>query len=233
MTEEKNIPYPLSNEKLAKGLLLAREACGKSIKETSQLLGIPTSRLRNYEKGKYVPSLPELEILSYIYNIPLPALMDPDLIVDFYHAPNADQIKQLLEIRQQIIATRIRLAREELGKTYKDLSRETSISSSRLKKYEQGESDIAFDDLKKIADALEIGPEGLFDKTSPVGQWHDHNNKVDAFCKLSPEVQAFALSEDNQSYIELTQKVKNVGIEKLAVLSDSIQKIVDSSDPQD
>ena len=233
MIEENNISYPLSDERLAKGLLLAREACGKTLKETSQLLGIPTSRLRNYEKGKYIPSLPELEILSYIYNIPLPALLDPGLISDYYHDPDTGQLKQLLKIRQQIIATKIRLAREESGKSYKDLSKETSVSSTRLKKYEQGESDIAFDDLKKIADALEIDLEDLFDKTSPVGQWHDRNDKVDAFCRLSPEIQTFALSEDNQSFIKLTQKVKNVGIEKLAILSDSIQQIVESSDQQE
>jgi len=56
----------LNIEYLAKNLTIAREACGKSVKECSLLLDIPTSRLKNFETGKYIPSLPEIEALSFL-----------------------------------------------------------------------------------------------------------------------------------------------------------------------
>lgn len=232
MTDENSSILFSSTKRLAEGLRLAREACGKSIKECSQLLDIPTSRLRNYENGKYVPSLPEIETLSYIYNIPLYVLFAPDLLPEFNHDPSAKQLRQLLEIRLRVIATSLQLAREKSGKSYKELARETSISTSRLKKYEKGETSIAFNDLQKLTKALDIDLDSFFDKESPIGQWQELITRKQSFGKLPQEIQSFALSQENQPFIKFTQKVKAVGIENLVNLSDSIQQIVDSSDQQ-
>ena len=78
----------LDSQLLAKKLEKAREASGKSLKEISDLLGIPSSRLKNYEKGKYIPSLPELESISYIYRIPLFLLAGNEPKSDFNITPD-------------------------------------------------------------------------------------------------------------------------------------------------
>ena len=229
MTNDSEIKTRISTENLAKGLKLARELSGKSIKESSQLLGLPTSKLRNYEEGKYIPSLPEIESLSFFYNIPLAAIFEPDMIPQFINDPNIDQLKNLLKIRSQFIATHLQINREKSGKSYKQISKETSISTSRLKKFENGENDIPLDELEKFASSIGLKIEDVLDKESPIGHWQTSQKQTQAFTQLPEEIQVFALSKDNQPFISFINKVKVIGIENLAKLSDSIQQIISAS----
>jgi len=228
MTDKLSKKWNLVNETFAKGLKSAREASGKSATECSHLLGITSSRLRSYENGKHSPSLPELEALSYIYKIPLQALLDPLLLPEYIHNPDTDQLKQLLEIRQQIIAARLQLAHEESGKSFKELSKETSLSASRLKKYENGELPVPLNDLKRIANVLNHEMDDFLDKESPIGAWQETQANMNAFKQLSEDIQNFALSEENQPYISFTNKVKEIGFDQFTQLSNSIQKILNA-----
>ena len=140
---------PFNFKALAKNIFAAREASGISIKEASQLLGIPSSRLRNYESGKFIPSLPEMEALSFLYHIPVTVLLQEEMVDRYLFSPEGEQIQQLIQIRQQIIGTRLRLTREAADASLKHISRITSIPTSRIKRYEEGASPISFDDLEK------------------------------------------------------------------------------------
>jgi transcriptional regulator with XRE-family HTH domain len=230
MSEDSENKSNLSIDNLAEGLRLAREMRGKSIKESSQLLGLPSSKLRNYEKGKYVPSLPELESLSYFYNIPLGAILNPELLDQYVNDPDSEQLQSLIKIRTQFIATNLQISREKSGKSAKQISKETSISTSKLRKYENGESYIPLDDLGKIAESLDIDIEELLDNQSPIGLWQKSQKQMQSFSQLPEEIQSFALSKDNQPFISFTKKVKAIGIENLEKLADVIQKIISASD---
>ncbi len=225
---KRNFPF----ERLPEGLKLARESRGKSRKECSQILDIPSNKLKNYEEGKYIPSLPEIESLSYFYNVPLPALFNPDLLPAYSHDPDANQFKQLLDIRLHVIAARLQLAREKSGKSYRELSKETAISSSRLKKYENGDTGVPLDDLEKIAAALEVEFSEFTDKESPIGLWQESLSKMHAFNQLPQEIQSFILDNQNQSFIDLTRNLQRIGLDDLTKFSDLIQQIVKSNSLQ-
>ena len=167
MNDQTGNKLSFSSEALAEGLKLAREASGKSTTECGKLLGISASRIRSYESGKYIPSLPELESLSYIFNIPLPALLDPQALSKFIHKPDTEQLKQLLDIRLHIIATRLQLARENQKISYKELSKQTKISASRIKRYERGELPIPLDELTALSEALNENFENLLGPGKP------------------------------------------------------------------
>ena len=129
MNDQTGSKLSFSSDALAEGLKIAREASGKSTTECGQLLGISSSRIRSYESGENHSFLPELESLAYIYNIPLPALLDPQSLPKYIHQPNTKQFKQLLDIRSRIIATRLQLAgktREYPTKNYPN--KRTSLS---------------------------------------------------------------------------------------------------------
>jgi len=215
-----------SPEYLAECLTIAREASGKTAVECAQLLGISSSRLRGYESGKFIPALPEIESLSYIYNIPLPALFDPQLLPELIHNPDAEQLRQLLLIRQEIIATRLQLAREKSGKTLSEIAKAVSIPVSRLKKYEQGDLGVPLPDLVKIAGLVGLEMEELHDKESPVGRWQVTQEAVRKFNQLPEENRTFALAADNQPFIAFTQRLKALGLDNFSRLSDSLDQIL-------
>jgi transcriptional regulator with XRE-family HTH domain len=228
MNDQTGSKLSFSSEALAEGLKIAREASGKSTTECSQLLGISASRLRSYESGRYLPSLPELESLAYIYNIPLPALLEPQSLPKYIHQPNADQLKQLLDIRLRIIATRLQLARENQSISYKELAKQTAIPASRIKKYERGEQPIPLNELTALSEALGLEFENLIDRESPIGAWQTTLVKMQSFSELPEETQAYALNPANQPYLALIKRLQAIGQENFEQLAGSIQTILNT-----
>jgi transcriptional regulator with XRE-family HTH domain len=233
MNEQTGSKLSFSSDALAEGLKIAREASGKSTTECGQLLGISSSRIRSYESGKYIPSLPELESLAYIYNIPLPALLDPQSLPKFIHQPNTRQFKQLLDIRSRIIATRLQLARENQGITHKELSKQTSISVPRIKRYEKCELPIPLNELTALSEALGVDFADLLDSESPIGSWQTAQIKMQSFSELPDETKAFALNPANQPYIALAKQLQEIGQEKFKQMSESIQNILSTFNPKE
>ena len=213
---------------LAKNLSFAREACGKTVKECSLMLGIPTSRLKNYEKGKYVPSLPELETLSFLFRIPILAFFKEHGVNDYILTPKSDQTQRLIEIRQQIIGAQIHLAREKLKLSLQKLSKTTSIPSTRIKRYEEGTAPIAVDDLQKIVNGLNLDLNEFFDQKSPLGIWQNNQSKNKAFEHLPEEIKEFIANSNYLHYLKIAHQLSMVDIETVKNLSDTLAKLTDS-----
>lgn len=217
----------LNIEHLAKNLSIARKASGKTIKECSTLLNIPTSRLRNYEAGKYIPSLPEIEALSFLYRVPILAFFELDTAKNLTHTPESTQLHRLVEIRQRIISTRIHLAREKADLSMKQLSQTTSIPTSRIKRYEKGTSPIALDDLQKILNALDLDLDMFFDHKSPLGNWQNTQSKNMTFENLPDELKEFIVDSNNLHYLYAARDLSKIGIERLDNLSNSLARLTD------
>ncbi len=218
----------LNIEYIAKNLTIAREACGKTVKECSLLLDIPTSRLKNYETGKYVPSLPEIEALSFLYRIPILAFFQEDAVENQFHTPESIQIQRLVEIRQLIIGTRIHLAREKAEISMKQLSKTTSIPTSRIKRYEEGSTPISLDDLQEIIDALNLNLDDFFDNESPLGNWQNTQSKNIAFGHLPMEIKEFITDSNSLPYLKVAYNLSEIGIDTFNNLSDSLAKVTDT-----
>ena len=228
MENKNNTEKSLKIEFLSKNLSIAREACGKTVKECSLLLDIPTSRLKNYEKGKYIPSLPEIEALSFLFRIPIIAFFKEDGVKDHLITPESTQIQRLIKIRQQIIGTRIHLAREKVKKSMKQLSKTASIPVSRIKRYEEGTTPIAFDDLQKIVNALNLDLDNFFDHESPLGNWQNNQTKNIAFGYLPEEIREFIADSTNLQYLKVARNLSNIGIDTFNHLSDSLAELTNT-----
>ena len=224
---------PFDFEELAKNISAAREVSGISIKEASQLLGIPSSRLRNYESGKYIPSLPEMEALSFLYHIPVTALFHEEMVDRYLFSPEGEQIQHLIQIRQQIIGTRLRLTREAADASLKHISRITSIPTSRIKRYEEGASPISFDDLEKLTTVFELDIRDFFDLDSPLGEWQNLQEQKIIFEDLPKDIRAFVTNADNRGYLDIAKNLSTIGKEALLDLSKSLASLIDSFKKED
>lgn len=218
----------LKIEYLAKNLTIARKACGKTVKECGLLLNIPPSRLKNYETGKHVPSLPEIEAFSFIFRIPVLALFQKDTVKDLLHTPESVQIQRLVEIRQQIIGTQIHLAREKAEISLKKLSKTTLIPTSRIKRYEEGITPIAMDDLQKITITLNLDLDNFFDHESPLGNWQNTQAKNIVFEHLPEEIKEFIADLNNLRYLKIAQNLSKIGIDTFNNLSDSLAELTNT-----
>ncbi len=225
MENKNNTEKSLKIEFLAKNLSIAREACGKTVRECGLLLDIPASRLKNYEKGKFIPSLPEIEALSFLFRIPIIAFFTEDGVKDHLISPESTQIQRVIEIRQQIIGARIHLAREKSKISMKQLSRTASIPTSRIKRYEEGTTPIALDDLQKIVNALNLDLDDFFDHESPLGNWQNNQTKSIAFEHLPEKIKEFIADSNNLQYLKVAHNLSNIGIDTFNKLSDSLTEL--------
>jgi transcriptional regulator with XRE-family HTH domain len=226
----KTMGNPLKSEFVANNLAAARELSGKTIKECSALLGIPTSRLKNYEQGKYIPSLPEIESLSFLLRIPLSAFFEKNGVNDFIHSPDSEQLIKLIGIRQQIIGTKILISREAADMTLKELSNATSIPSSRIKRYERGTTAIPLDELKVIFDALKLDPGEFIDHESPIGEWQSFQSKISAIRDLPPDIKEFITNSENLNFLLIAKEISKIGLQKIHGLSNAFTDLINTID---
>lgn len=222
-----------SRQALAEGLTRVREFRNIPLKHASQLLGIPTSRLSNYEQGKYVPSLPEIECLAYIYDAPIEVLFSTSNLDRFIRQPDESKLRELRGIRNRIIATRLSIAVEESGMSLKELAAQTSISASKLQNYLSGNSEIPFDELFRISQSLGIDMKTYFDTESALGYQQLLRTEQIALSHLPDNIKEYVLEKDNWSFIDVADKLKNLQTHEVKELIDALDKLITISNAED
>ena len=133
-------------EHIAEGIRKAREYRGIRQTETAELIGISPNTLQHFETGKFSPSLPMLESLSFIHQAPPRALFSPEAINKCISQPDAGKLQHSITIRHKIISANLQIAFKASPLTEKELSKAAGISSSKIKRYLDRE-EITIDDL--------------------------------------------------------------------------------------
>mgnify|MGYP001167491469 CR=1 FL=1 len=220
MTNE--LIFPIDH--VAAGLLKAREFRGLGLKETAELLGISAAVLKSYENGRYLPSLPTLESLAYIYQIPLDILLSPDKLDDFTYQPNTEQLQQLMKVRRNIISTTLLIALEKIGLSQKDLADRSGVSRSKIQRYLNGD-DIPLDDLEKISNAISVDQKQLFDTESQIGLWQVKQKAFEKFSQLPEEIIGFLGNNENLEFINLAKSLSSLELAELEKLTDSLNQL--------
>lgn len=209
------------------GLLLydARLSTRKTIEECAQAIGISTDALQAYEKGEQSPSLPEVEALAFYLDIPLEHFWGRESLSENIPDRSLKQAARLNQIRQRIISTTLRLARNRQNLSLKELSDQTTIPEAQLRQYEAAEIAIPLPELEIIANCLEIRLDDLIDKNGPIGNWRNQQQTIEKFLNLSPEMQDFICKPVNHPYLTLASRLSDLSVEKLRMVAEALLEI--------
>ncbi|MFH2040375.1 MAG: helix-turn-helix transcriptional regulator [Chloroflexota bacterium] len=209
------------------GILIkdARLSLNKSLKECALAMGITTGVFKSYEEGRRAPSLPDLEILAYYFNLPLEHFWSNDVVSDNASPLDSLNIQALVGIRQRMIGALLRKQRMDSGISIKDLSKRSGISASRLSAYELGDTPIPVPILEELMSILEGSIESMYDQSGPIGKWLDEKKVVQAFLQLPPELQSFVCNPVNQPYLELALSLSGLSPDKLRSVAESLLEI--------
>lgn len=220
MNENKGFP----TEHLAHGLQIAREYRGISLKEAAERVGITTGMLKYYESGKYNPSLPTLEALSFLYHFPLHILLSREKTAEFIDEPDTEQLQQLTLIRHKIISTTLSMAFENSGMSLKELTKATSIPSSRLKRYLDGEA-IPLNDLISLSGALNIDTATHQDRESQLGIWQFSQIAQEQLASLPKEIQEFLRKPESKPFIDSAYALYSLPKSELESLAGALHRL--------
>lgn len=210
---------------IAENLHSAREKCGKTVKSCAAVLGVTSARYKKYESGELFPSLPELETLSYVLQIPLAALLSTQK--DSRAAiPESDSLVPLLKIRNSEIGTLLQIERGKSKLALKTLATRCAIPVSRLKRWESGQTGIPLDELVSLTRELGIDLHTFSDLNSPVGSWQEQQQQITAFLELPQDLQTFVCDPANIPYLSLANKMKELQPSELEDVSQALQFLV-------
>jgi transcriptional regulator with XRE-family HTH domain len=203
----------------------ARLASGKSVSETAQAIGIQPADLEAYEMGERVPSLPEVELLAFSLDVPLSHFWGNTAISETEGSENKLQPQKLLGIRQKVIGTLVRQAREEAGLSLQEASERLALSPEQLESYELGQAAIPLPVLEYMGNTFNHPIYDFQDKQGPIGARVSEQRTVDDFLGLSPELQAFVSKPINRPYLELAQRLSEMSVDKLRSVGEGILEI--------
>lgn len=215
----------LRTKKLGVLIRDARLSVGKSLKECGEVIGASGSKISSFENGRKSPSLPELELLSYFLNVPITRFWKDEIKSAELTINEDTHIEYALILRDRAIGKTLEETRVEAKLTYKKIKEKTGISSTRMKKYERGESPLPLPELELICNLYNLNIQRLFDPETLVGQWIIAQNSVEDFLKLPDEVRAFVSKPVNRPYLELAQRLSSLSTEELRSVAEGLLEI--------
>jgi transcriptional regulator with XRE-family HTH domain len=209
------------------GILIkdARQNAGKTMKECGKSLGVSGSTIGSYEKGISSPSLPELEVLSFYFKLPIDRFWK-DTIISGDDSPGETWVlDEFLGVRNRQIGEMIRSAREDTGKTFEEITAETGITYGRMKRFEAGGTPIPLPELELLSKTLNLTLTDLSEEETDVGHWISAQDNITQFLSLPAEVQRFVTKPTNQPYLEVAMKLSDLSAEQLRTIAESILEI--------
>lgn len=210
------------------GLLIrdAREAAGRQKRECAEALGITTGILNSYENGNRAPSLPELEALAYFLEIPVNHFWgDQSMAESSASEAVNERIAKSLELRQRVISLKLQQQRENAGLSLAEIARRTGISSSRLKKFEEGDQPIPVPELEILADTLNISFQTFSGTQGPVGEWLREKEILGKLLDMPQELQDFVTMPVNRPYLEIALKLSHLNVNQLRTVAEGLLDI--------
>jgi transcriptional regulator with XRE-family HTH domain len=145
----------------------ARLRAGKTVKECAEWLGCSSHIMSQYEYGRRSISLPELELLAEIFDVPLDHLWDEEAAIKEEPTPTP-LLGRLVELRHKEIGVLLRQARSDAGRTQKECAELLGVSPDTISKYELGGRPVPFTQLEVLASYLEVSMSSFLDRGEPM-----------------------------------------------------------------
>jgi transcriptional regulator with XRE-family HTH domain len=131
----------------------ARTQVGLKTEEVAQQLGIAPAKLANYELGQQEASLPELEAMAKIFNLPVHTFWSNGPLKEADKTYRADR---RIPIRRKIIGVQLRQAREKANQTIEDIAQALNCTPTDITDYELGKRAIPFSTLQDLVDLYQV-----------------------------------------------------------------------------
>jgi transcriptional regulator with XRE-family HTH domain len=208
------------------GVLLrdARRRAGLTKSECADALGISLSTIDAYEEGRNPISLPELEALGYLLDIPIDRFWESEPTLET--GKDSPDFQAMLALRNRIVGALLRQARLRADMTQQELADILSCSPSRIADYEQAKQPIPIAELELLGRHLGLPLEHFLDgQEGTVGAWHRQQAIDRRFHELPEDVQAFVARPVNIKYLEVAMRLSKMPASKLRAIAEGLLEI--------
>jgi transcriptional regulator with XRE-family HTH domain len=224
----------MSNQKQARrirsrkiGVLLrdARLKGQKSVEDCANALAVKPDHYLNLETGTKAPTLPELEVLSYYFDLPIEHFWGNATLGENHSNNRTLQADVLIPLRQRMIGVLLKQARERKNFSLEEVSKLTDISEEQLLSYEMGEIPVQITDMQSIAAAMGTDVQDFIDVAGPYGAWRQKELLFNRFMELPPELRDFVMKPVNRPYMDIARRLSQLSTGELRQIAEGLLEI--------
>jgi transcriptional regulator with XRE-family HTH domain len=202
----------------------ARSAARMSQRECAEALGISPGMYSQCEQGRRGFSLPELEAMAYLFEVPPASLWDDEL-----SSVSEDEklpLPQLLALRRKMLAIQFRQCREGAEVSRREMAQLLGCSTYRVSQYERGNRDIPLAELEIVVDACEKRLADFVDEeTIPLGQAERQRQTLARLDELPPDVRDFVLNPTHALYLRIAMLLSTMKADDLRQIAETLLDI--------
>lgn len=210
------------------GLLVkrARLKVRKSQRECAEFLGCSTFMFGQYEHGRRGLSLPQLEALAYLFDVPPPSLWNEEYESPYEQEEDPLPVAQLLLLRRKMLAIKIRQCRQDAGLPQREVGEVLGCSAQMVSQYEWSKRDIPLAELEVIADRCgQTLADFLDEQTIPLGQAEQNRQALALLNELPPDVREFVLKPTNALYLRIALLLSSMKADSLRQIAEMLLDI--------
>jgi transcriptional regulator with XRE-family HTH domain len=217
-------PLRVRNKMIGVVLQEARKASGKSVREAADSAGLSSGTILAFENGKRSISLPELETLAYCYDVSARHLLSGSSLHSKERREKVD-LSRWAQIRQKMIASRLRQMRQEKNLKLSVLSAKAGIPSRRINSYENGTRSVPLAELESLLLVLGAQPRDLLEYQGPIGTWEKGRESLERFDLLPIDLQQFVSDPLHVPYLRLAMQMSEIPANRLREIAEAILEI--------
>jgi transcriptional regulator with XRE-family HTH domain len=223
--DNRPIAIAIRSKKLGVLIQSARNTSENSLEECAEAIGVSSQELESFESGEVSPTLPEMEALAFYLQVPLDYFWGREIIDISQNEPRVYEKDRLMRLRNRVIGASLRQARLQTGLTTLELASSVDISEEQLNTYELGEEPIPLPELEVLANSVNRTIKDFQDSRGPIGTWIKQQRAMQHFADLSPELQDFISKPINRPYLEISQRLSEMSVEKLRTVAEGLLEI--------
>lgn len=209
------------------GVLLrdARTASGTTQAEAARELGVDDDQVREWEFGREAPTLPQLEMLAYFFDVPLSQFWS-DKTLDQAQRERSLPVPndQYGTLRDKMIGALLQLARQERKLSREELALQSGQTPEQIAAYESGAA-ITFPVLSSLASAVNKSVSYFLEGSGRVGAWLQMQEEYRRFSALPPEMRAFVAQPIHEPYLEIAMRLAKMPLGELRTVAEKILDI--------
>ena len=143
-------------KKIGMKIAIARQKAGLSLEDLSGSSGIDIAELTEIEKGISCPSLPQLQYIASLIQLPLDDLVNVYALAPIPAGIVASALPKYFEIRNRMLGIQIKKNRLDQEISEEQLAQYCELQPDEVQAFESGQKAIPFLKLMKISELLHL-----------------------------------------------------------------------------
>jgi len=207
------------NENVTHQIKSFREMEYRRLDDCASFLGISDERYRNIEENEHLVTLPEMELLSILFQTPIATFLKGDTIENVDSSFNSSRVrKEYKKLRNKMILAKIEIACQKQNISIQELLDKVNLSVNAVESYEDG---IPRDHLLFICNELSLSIETLLEGAvnsveGPKAPVRDEHREPE-FTPESPEPDTTVWDDNN--FDDLVSAIKRAPKDEQALLA--------------